>query len=145
MSMSTRRVALGLGLFLSLLVGCASTSQGAFHAQGPEIGEWDLRPDACASGMHAGYFGAALYRRDPSQDTELVVVKRFDGIVVLARAPNRKQMIVFRKRDCRVLDADVHLDGITVDDVASVEGSLRLDCDKEGVGHVEGEARFLCL
>lgn len=141
--MSARR-ALFVATFVALLQGCGPQAQGSFHAQGARTGTWDLVPDRCVSGFHHGFLGAELHRQDEREDTQLVLVARPEGSFVLARVPGADEMIVYRREDCRVFEADVHTNGVKINHVPSVSGSLALDCDKAGFGALRGRVAFTC-
>lgn len=144
--MSARRRAPWLALaLLALLAGCGPQAQGSFRAAGPRTGDWELVPDRCVSGFHRGFLGAELHRQDEREDTQLVLVVRPEGTLVLARAPGTDDMIVFRRDECRALEVDVHTNGVRINRVPSVSGSVTLDCDKPGFGAIRGRAQFTCF
>jgi hypothetical protein len=121
-------------------LGCGGAA-GTFRAEGPVLKSWTMQPDTCLSAMRRGVFGADLYRRDEREDTELVVI---DGGFVLARVPGEDKMVVFSHDDCRVLAIDLHGNGVKVNGVPGIAGSVRLDCARAGVGRVAGHASFTC-
>jgi hypothetical protein len=124
----------------SMMIGCGGAT-GQFHAEGGQLKTWTLRPDTCLSAMRNGLYGADLYRRDEAEDTELVIAA--PGLV-LARVPGENRMVAFTKGDCRVLDYDLHANGVRVNGVPGVEGHVRLECSRPSIGRIEGSATFTC-
>jgi hypothetical protein len=54
-------------------------------------------------------------------------------------------MIAVTPSECRVFEPTLELSGFRVNHVSGVVGSLKLDCELPGVGHIVGEATFNCL
>ena len=123
-----------------LVLGCGG-AVGRFQAEGPRLKAWTLEPDMCRSALRNGLNGADLYRRDEREDTELVIAA--PGLV-LARVPGEDHMIAFTKEDCRVLDYDLHANGVRVNGIPGIEGRVALECERASVGHVSGSATFTC-
>ena len=121
-------------------LGCTH-AEGRFHAEGPKLGSWTLVPDTCISGAHHSLEGADLYRNDERDDTELVVAS---AGFVLARVPGAHKMIAFAREDCRVLDVQTDWNGVRINGIRGVSGSVRLQCERPGVGKIEGYATFSC-
>lgn len=135
--------AIGLGVLLAGALagtGCGGTAEGAFRAEGPQLGKWAMQPDTCLSGLRHGLFGADLFRHLEGEDTELVVAEG----VVLARMPGTGKMQVFTREDCAVLEVDTHFNGVRVNGIPGISGSVRLACERAGVGRIEGAATFSC-
>ncbi len=128
----------------ALSAACSSSATGRFEASGPRLGRWTMAPDRCLSGLHRGYVGADLFRADEREDTELVVVQRLEGPMVLARIPGTDEMVVFRADECATLQVDVHGNGVKVNGVPAVSGTVSIECDKPGFGSVRGAATFTC-
>jgi hypothetical protein len=132
-------------LFVSALacvaaLGCTSV-EGGFRAEGPQLKNWELKPDTCINALRNGLVGADLYRHVEGEDTELVIAA--PGLV-LARVPGEDRMVAFTKEDCRVLDYDMHGNGVKVNGVPGVSGSVRLECERPSVGRISGAATFTC-
>jgi hypothetical protein len=125
-------------LAAALAAACGSSVAGSFQTIGPS--SWRLAPDTCASGLHRGYLGVDLYRLDPDDDTELVI----ESGGVLARLPGRGLMVRLGTADCRVLDVDLHPNGVKVNGVPALAGSVTLDCERSELGRLTGQARFSC-
>ncbi len=136
----------------SILAGLACALAGCFHgyvdgsfAAGSGPGpSWSLSPDHCTSGASAGYVGADMYRDQPGDDTEIVVIQDGGGFRVLARIPNSGEMVVLTPADCERFEATVGYNGVTVNDIPGVSGTVHLDCRRPEIGHVTGKARFTC-
>ncbi len=122
-------------------VGCTSVS-GSFSGHGAG-GDWTLVPNMCTSGLHNDYIGVDLYRRDPNDDTEIVVL--VEDNAVLARIPGQGKMVVLGKADCTKLEAEVSTNGVKVNGVHGLSGSVTLDCERPEIGHVVGTAEFACF
>lgn len=137
--MRDRLLACALSLS-SVALGCGGAT-GQFHAEGARLKAWTLQPDMCLSALRNGLIGVDLYRRDEREDTELVIAA--PGLV-LARVPGEDHMIAFTKEDCRVLDYDMHANGVRVNGVPGVEGHVTLECERASVGRVSGSASFTC-
>lgn len=130
--------------FAALAAACSSNATGRFEASGPRLGRWTMAPDRCLSGLRRGYVGADLFRADEREDTELVVVQRLEGPMVLARIPGTDEMVVFHVEECATLEVDVHGNGVKVNGVPAVSGTVSIACDKPGFGSVRGVATFTC-
>ncbi len=143
--MSRPWTARALGLLSLASTGCFHGHiQGSFTADSGPGQPWQLAPDRCLSGGHSGYIGADMYRAQPGDDTELVVVTDGAGLRVLARVPNTGQMVVLTPGDCARFEAHVGYNGVTVNDIPAVAGSVRIDCTRPEIGHVQGQATFTC-
>jgi hypothetical protein len=126
----------------ALLTACTSVN-GAFETTGAS--RWRLEPNMCVSGMRRGYYGVDLYRRaDHPEDTELVAVAAGDDVHLLARLPGRGLMVRLDRADCRVLDVEVHPNGVKVNGVPGLSGHATVDCDARELGHLAGSATFSC-
>ena len=136
-----RRVLASAALFaLVAASACGGTAEGAFRARGDKLGQWSMQPDTCLSGLRHGLFGADLFRHVEGEDTELVVAEE----LVLARIPGTGKMQVFTREDCSVLEVDTHFNGVRVNGIPGISGSVRLACERFGVGRIEGSATFTC-
>jgi len=134
-------VAVACSASVACFHGAITGSFAATSGPGPD---WHLMPDRCISGNHSGYLGADLYRDQKGDDTEIVVIKDGGGFRVLARIPDRGQMVVLTPDRCSRFDAEVHFNGVTVNDVQAVAGSVAIECTSPELGHVTGEASFVC-
>jgi hypothetical protein len=121
-------------------LGCTH-AEGRFHAEGPKLGNWTLTPNACLSAERNGIQGADLFRNDPREDTEIVVAS---AGFVLARVPGANKMIAFTHDDCRVLDVQAGWNGVRINGVHGISGSAHIECERVGVGKIEGYATFSC-
>jgi hypothetical protein len=135
-------VVVGASLFCAACFG--GHVEGAFEASGGPVVPWHLEPDRCMSGAHAGYVGADMYRDGPGEDTEVVVLTDGSGLRALVRVPGKDEMVVLTPGDCSRFEADVHGNGVRVNGIPAYAGSVRLDCQRPEVGHVTGEAKFVC-
>ena len=137
-----KRALLGFSCVIAIAacVGC-SGAEGQFHADGPELKTWTLEPDTCLSGLRNGVNGADLYKKDEGEDTELVIAS---AGFVLVRVPGEDRMVAFARQDCRVLDYDLHFNGVKVNGMPGVAGSVKLECERPSVGKIEGSATFTC-
>jgi hypothetical protein len=104
-----------------------------------------MAPNTCTSGLHRGVVAADIYRRDPREDTEVVVVDGGEeGLVVLVRVPHANRMVRLTAGDCKLFEPRLAFNGARVNGVPGVMGSLRLDCQVPELGHITGGAAFNC-
>lgn len=127
--------------------GCASfqtysNASGTFQNQGDA--RWALQVNSCTAGTWRGYFGVDLYRADPKDDTEVVLVLDSTGYHALVRIPHQGKMVVVRPSDCSTFDATLGYNGIEINESPGIQGKVSLDCTKSSLGHVEGTAQFVC-
>jgi hypothetical protein len=121
-------------------LGCTH-AQGQFHGEGPRIGSWTLAPDTCIAGSHHGLEGADLFRTNDRNDTEIVIAA---AGFVLARVPGANKMVAFTREDCRILDVDMGWNGVRVNGTRGIAGNAHIECERAGVGKIEGYASFSC-
>jgi hypothetical protein len=122
-----------------VLAACGGSAAGSFHVDGPQT--FRMAPTTCDRLVSTETGVVDLYRKDPKDDTELVIG---DSGVLLVRLPGKKQMVKLLQADCRVYDVDEHDNGVTVNGVCGVAGHVKLDCEAPELGHVVGSAQFSC-
>jgi len=117
---------------------CRSSASGAFQVNGPE--RWQFAPNTCTLNA-ARFAGVDMFRRDPDDDSELVV----GADELLVRVPGKGIMVRLQRSDCHVFDIDEHAGDVQVNDTAEVVGHVTLDCERPEIGHLVGTATFSCL
>jgi hypothetical protein len=134
-----------VAVLAAMATGCSSYVKGGFHSEGAMTGDWHLTPNTCVSAFHRGVPGVEIFRRSAPDDTEIVLLDTHEeGVHVLVRVPGSNRMIRLTHEDCRVFEPKMDFNGATVNGAPGVLGSIRLDCDVLGVGHVHGGAAFNC-
>jgi hypothetical protein len=135
---------------LVVLTACTGVT-GRFHGEGGPAPDWTLRPNRCDADPYAGSLLTTLgavdmyYRGSGAADTEVVVKGQALQPQVLVRIPGQSKMVVLRKSDCTVFEVYVHGAGFEINDDEPSSGRVRIDCNRPEIGHVTGEASFVCL
>jgi hypothetical protein len=121
-----------------------SQVHGSMTSESKELGRWTLDDtawDGCQSGEPHGFFGVALFDQQSSDLPRLILVRDGEGTTLKFGIPGTDKLLVVPGKMCSKLDADVHRQNSSVNDVQNLEGHVDFDCELQD-GRVHGSVTF---
>ncbi len=114
--------------------------KGEIHARGKPWGTWSMKPTACYSGQHQGFFGVWVAPELKKAGGR----EGFQGGIKLMKTPMEEWAVYVEsplecesfkcklyelpRAGCRVHDVDVRNTHNSINDIFVVEGHAKLDC-----------------
>jgi hypothetical protein len=133
-----------LVILSTIVSGCLGGTNGVYRGSGG-LGNWEMHPNTCQSGLHRGFLGVDIYRRRPGEDTEVVIMNdMLAGPLVLVRVPNENRTVLFTRSDCKVMEVEMGRNGVEINRVPGLSGHARFECERASTGRFSGQGEFNC-
>ena len=150
---------IGLGLFIAASIAVpivimivtggfgGGEVAGELRGSGPLVGDFTLRPDACASGQEDGFLGVYLGAAEQSDARLKVFQDPAYGEMVQLQVPGscegpRCKQVLLKREICARLAVRVEKTNTTINDVRVLDGELDLDCTLASGDRITGAVRF---
>lgn len=128
-----RTAAAILGGLVILTTACTNELKGSVQAT--HAGQtWTVTPNECASGQRQAFFGIDAREADrPDASLRVLLDPMGNHSLLLGLPGGNKGVLVQGNEGCKTFDIHVERQSSSINNVANLQGHVRIDCDKPDV------------